>query len=379
MKIRRYIGKTNQEAIYKLRRELGSDAVILHTRRIRRPGIFGFLKKPLIEVVAAVDENQSKQDSNYRIVKREPQVFDYVKEKNSNIDLNYNKNSEIDVEIRKLRELMENMINKVELDGQKLPIQLATYKEKLVRNGVDENIAFNILNLLNKTVDVKNKSPEKIKKIVNQCINQHLGNPVPIKLNGEQKIIFFIGPTGVGKTTTLAKIAANFVLHNKSDVGLITADTYRIAAVDQLKTYSEILNIPIEIIYETEEIYSALSKLESKELILIDTAGRSHKDTKQMEELKELISSVNYKEIFLVLSASTDWNTLKSILQQYRFIEDYKIIFTKLDECHSYGNILNTTYLTKKSISYFTNGQNVPDDIKIPNIIDVTKELIGEF
>lgn len=356
MKVKKYIGANTQEVMGKLKKELGSEAVILNTRTIRQKGVFGFLKKPLVEVIAAIDEKENKSGQN------ENQIF-----------LN-----EVNSEIKRLRNLVEKVAINESFDEKKIDENLIIYRNELVKNGVDYNIATNILYKIGEQVSFDGKSEEEIKKIVSYNIVEYLGKPEPIDIIDVPKVIFFIGPTGVGKTTTLAKIAAQLVIDGNYKIGLITADTYRIAAVEQLKTYSEILKLPLKIIYKPEEIYKAMAELKDNDIILVDTAGRSHKDIVQKNEIQELINSVKNKEVFLVLSMATDYLTLKSIIDQYGCIENYKIIFTKLDEAETYGNILNVKFETNNPLSYFAMGQNVPDDIKIANIEEVVYRLIGE-
>ena len=161
------------------------------------------------------------------------------------------------------------------------------------------------------------------------------------------------------------------------EVGLITADTYRIAAVEQLKIYADILGIPVKVMYEIKGIYESLSKFKDKDVILIDTAGRSHKNKEQMKELKELIYTVKNKEIFLVLNIGMDIENIVSVVNQYDFVDDFKIIFTKVDESESLGNILNAKYYIDKKLSYITTGQNVPDDIEVLDVEKISEGLIG--
>lgn len=206
-----------------------------------------------------------------------------------------------------------------------------------------------------------------------------LGEPDTIKLrsDGRPQVVIFVGPTGVGKTTTLAKIAADFTLNKQKKVGLITADTYRIAAVEQLKTYSEILNIPVLVVYSPSEFQEAVRTLSDRDLILIDTAGRSHRNKSHFDELKTLVNSVEADEAYLVLSANTSKHTMKEILEYYSFIKDYKLLFTKLDEAPVPGVIVNARYLTGKPLSYTTAGQSVPDDLNVANPRAIVSSLLG--
>jgi flagellar biosynthesis protein FlhF len=185
----------------------------------------------------------------------------------------------------------------------------------------------------------------------------------------------FLGPTGVGKTTTLAKIAANYSLNHKKKIGLITADTYRIAAVEQLKTYAEILNLPVSVIYTPDEIHEAILEHQDKELILIDTAGRSHKNAEQFSELKMLVAAAEADEVYLVLNSSMGPRACREILNHYSFLKEYKLLFTKLDEALVPGIIINVRYATGRPLSYTTAGQSVPDDIEVANTAQIVKSI----
>ena len=172
------------------------------------------------------------------------------------------------------------------------------------------------------------------------------------------------GKGGVGKTTTLAKIAAKFVLEQRTNVALITADTYRISAVEQLKTYSDILELPLEIVYNPTELSAALERHRDKELILIDTAGRSQHNEYQMRELDEFLRVNPRIEKHLVISATTKLADARQIMNKFLQVEPDKIIFTKTDETGSLGMIINLLRDSKYSLSYVTTGQSVPDDIE---------------
>jgi len=379
MKIRRYIGSTTQEAMLKLKRELGSDAIVLHTRKIRKPGITGFFSKKLIEIVAAVDEekeNEKAIQSN-----RDNKEQNFLMRKSNFTDSNkLELNKDIDSELKKLRNAVEDIAkNFDEKKIDTLPTELVNYRIKLIENGVDAIIAENILKKIDNQVNVVNLSKEIIRDIVLNNIREYLGVPQPVIYDGNQKVIFFIGPTGVGKTTTLAKLAATFAIKNNYSVGLITADTYRIAAVEQLKIYGEILQIPLKIIYETKEIYNMLSNFIDKDIILVDTAGRNHNNIEQIDEVQKLIVTTKNKEVYLVINSTTDFTTIKAIVDQYSFIDNFKIIFSKVDEATNIGVILNTTYYSKNPLSYITIGQNVPEDIEIADVDKISRALIGEL
>lgn len=364
MNIKRYIGKTNHEAMNKLKKELGEDAVILHTRKIKGKGIIGLFKKPLIEIVAAKEENNNSNNQKKQNKRNEDRTYQ-------------NEISKLNNEMIKLRRVVENKLP-VKSENKKVNnTELDNLKNILIENGVLEKYAVDILNDISNNFNLKNKSQKELKNILKQSIKTILGESKPINIEHKSKV-FFIGTTGVGKTTTLAKIAADLSLNKNKDIGLITSDTYRIAAVEQLKIYSEILNLPLEIIYNIEDMYNSISKFRDKDIILVDTAGRSYKDSEKIDELEKMIDTVNDNEAYLVLSVNTDFDSLKAIIDIYSKIKNLKIIFTKLDESEKLGNILNMRLYSKYPISYLTNGQNVPEDIEIFNNDYITEMIIGE-
>jgi flagellar biosynthesis protein FlhF len=200
-----------------------------------------------------------------------------------------------------------------------------------------------------------------------------------MKQDRRPTVAIFIGPTGVGKTTTLAKIAANYSLSQEAKVGMITADTYRIAAVQQLKTYAEILGIPVAVVYSPGEIRKAIEDFSDKDLILIDTAGRSHRSRPQFEEIRELVASSGADEVFLVLSSTGSMKSNREIIKNYGFLDEFKLIFTKADETPTLGTLLNARMMTGKCLSYVTIGQSVPDDIEVASIDKIASNLVGSI
>ena len=219
---------------------------------------------------------------------------------------------------------------------------------------------------------------EEASKTLSKYINNKIGCTDGITLKqGQPTIVALIGTTGVGKTTTLAKIAARFVLEKGVSAALITADTYRISAVEQLKTYSDIIGLPLEIVYSPAELKTAIRKFHSKQLILIDTAGRSQNNEFQMKELTEFIEVEPEMEKHLVLSATTKDRDIEMILDKFSVCKPDCLIFTKLDETASYGPIINMLYKRQLPLSYITNGQSVPDDI-VPVKPEVLTKLLLE-
>ncbi|MEA4825745.1 MAG: GTPase, partial [Clostridium sp.] len=186
------------------------------------------------------------------------------------------------------------------------------------------------------------------------------------------------GPTGVGKTTTIAKLAGRLALIEKKKVGLITIDTYRIGAVEQLNTYADIMNIPFKTVFSVKEMETAIECMNQCDVILIDTTGRSSKNAMQIAELNAFIQKVDANNIYLVISCTTKDKDIDSIVEGYRTLNFNNVIITKLDETTTYGSILNILECTGKPLSFVTVGQNVPDDFKRLNKEDVCNLILGE-
>ena len=237
--------------------------------------------------------------------------------------------------------------------------------EALKRQEVDEEILNEMAAQANAGETLVDVHTPAAKTTLINYLNEHIKFSDGVKLNRHGvRIVALLGTTGVGKTTTLAKIAAKFVLEQRTNVALITADTYRISAVEQLKTYSDILELPLEIVYNPQELASALERHRDKELILIDTAGRSQHNEYQMRELEDFLRINPRIEKHLVISATTKFTDARQIMNKFSQIEPDKIIFTKIDETASLGMIINLLRDKKYSLSYITTGQSVPDDIE---------------
>ena len=372
MKIRRYMANNMQEALLKVKMDLGNDAVILNTRKVKRPGFFSFLRTPLVEILASLeeDENEAKDIQNIP---------------NPKVDELENKVKSMEMMLDKIYKQMSNP------SFQNAPSSTQEEKESgysriykvfidnMRQNDVEEDVINEILDSLKKQGIDNNSNVNEAFSIFQKEIIKRLGASEEITVENQKKpkVIIFLGPTGVGKTTTLAKIAANFIIKEKKKVGLITADTYRIAAVEQLKTYSEIMGTPITVIYSPKEMKDAIKKHEEDDLVLIDTPGKSHKNKKHFDEIKEIVKNAEPDEAYLLISATTKMKDCKDIIEAYSFLENYKLIFTKIDETSSLGVVLNVKEITGKSLSYFTTGQSVPDDIEIADVENLSKKLLG--
>ncbi|MDD5529846.1 MAG: AAA family ATPase [bacterium] len=278
---------------------------------------------------------------------------------------------------------------------------------KLVASGIQADTASIITNLINSKLNLlpsmdkstgTSSSEESIKSLLSSLISSSPISLKPIldylsvepasgKSNGKSAsggektsspsqsvtkrnvpyLIAFIGPTGTGKTTTIAKIASNFTIYDKLKVALITIDTYRLAAVEQLNTFAKIVDIPIEVVFSAMDFPNSLEKFKDMDVIFIDTAGSSQKNEKYISELCTFFNLIKPDEIHLVISLTTKTKDIADIIKNYDVLCPGKLVFTKLDETSSFGTLLESPFLSKKPISYLTTGQSIPDDIERAN------------
>ncbi|WP_138202610.1 flagellar biosynthesis protein FlhF [Haloimpatiens lingqiaonensis] len=405
MKVKKFIVKDMNEALAKIRYELGEEAVIINQTKVRQPGIKGFFSKKLIQVTAATESQKDKRDIKL----------------NSNDDLLINS-----------LELIKNAVNyaeveekihpteKKEVSGEKFYRDIKNdYNEKtyVIKNQeeketmetnklLEEMNEMKILlnNFINKTKDkdeeeadplyerlrILDLEPLLMKSIVEEfnSIEEELPLEQKLKKVLEDKVtiyngdmegpVVFVGPTGVGKTTTIAKLAGRLSLIENKKVGLVTVDTYRIGAVEQLKTYAEIMDIPFKVVFNINDMEEAIKSMENCDVVLIDTTGRSSKNSMQLSQLRAFVDKVNTENINLVISATTKNDDISTIVEGYKKLNFNHIIITKLDETVSYGSILNIVYHGNKDINFVTTGQNVPDDIKKLDSSSICRLVLGE-
>ena len=429
MTINKFQGKTESEAIEKAKKEMGPDVVIMSVKTVKPKGVFRALKGILYEVTAALEENESDKvhppaqteaalpmqqmkkpesinlaaDENIRISavpansldERAGRVLKQLRQQEDTTDhvqiQQQTSSSAIEERLDSLQSLLEDRIS-AEKKNQEDGIGAANdhaqegfsfvkmLYQTLLDNEVDEKYANQILDELEK-ISNKGSNIDYILSHIYQKLVLQIGQPKPIEFQGSKPTVaFFIGPTGVGKTTTIAKVASRYKVDEGKKVAFLTADTYRIAATEQLRTYANILDMPLTIVYSSEEIQDAVRNLSEYDLILVDTAGFSHKNAAQCEDVKKLIgglSAGNKTEVYLVLSATTKYRDLQDMCNIYRTFADYRLIFTKLDETSCYGNLLNIHLYSGADLSYATYGQNVPDDIEVFDTQKIVKKLLG--
>lgn len=378
MRIKAFTAMTVQDAMSQVKNELGAEAVILHTRKVKKGGFLGFFAKEVVEIMAAIEDVQevaksktAGNESREQIKKKKIVLQNEKTDNNIHIPNQTSVNAYKAQESLKNIKLDEKTLEKSEENTKSQQViddnlQNNFNKESLfdilVENDVNPKVATSIVNAIQK-YDAEGKD---YLPLLADYFSKKFGPTIQIKEGTEKtKIVALIGATGVGKTTTIAKIAASFVLEKGCSVALITADTYRISAVEQLKTYSDIIGVPLEIVYSALELQTAITKHMDKQLVLIDTAGRSQYNSEQLDELRSLLTASEDIEKHLVLSSTTKYKDAVDIIKQFSQCSPDRVLFTKVDETSGIGTVISVLHEFPMHLSYLTTGQSVPDDIII--------------
>lgn len=397
MIIKKFQGKTEQDAVEAAKRELGNGVVVMNVKELKKNGIFSLFQKKMVEVTVALEEEPDR----VLPVKKEappkapnPQIYEalesIIREKDGGTD------KAIEEKLESLQSLLEKQLQMTETEKDK---ETEDEAQENAKETEDSNVRF--LKLLYQTM-LENEIKEQYANQIIDELDQMLKPNMPIDYilsnvyqkmilkfgqssvikpsTRKPKLIYFIGPTGVGKTTTIAKLASKYSVDEKMKVALFTTDTYRIAAAEQLRTYANILEVPFRVIYTPEEMRERIEEFPKYDYIFVDTIGHSHQNEEQQNAMKEIINAIDEnleKEIYLVVSATTKYKDLMNIADNYSAIADYKLIFTKLDETTSLGNLFNLKLYTGAQMAYITCGQNVPDDIEEFNPQKTVKTLLG--
>jgi len=372
------------DALALVKSELGRDAIILNTRSLTKGGIFGLGGKPYVEITAVQQLSdlppaltrgtlplQSGRmarapDSRRPQAPSTPPVL----------------SDRLMSEVGALRSMIQDLVRQSRRGRQAdVPEHLYDSYLKLIQNEVAEEIAQQLVAAVQSELGpLPAHDPEAVRKALVAKLEAMLPVAGAIKTGrgGQPTIIALIGPTGVGKTTTIAKLAANLCLRENLKVGLITIDTYRIAAVEQLKTYAAIIDVPLEVVFSPSQLQQAVRRMNEKDVILIDTAGRSQRDGERIKELRSYFRKVQPDEIHLVLSSTCSEAVLTETINRFRDLGVNRVILTKLDEAIGFGVILACVQKAEAKLSYITMGQDVPDDIQVGEGGMLARLILGE-
>jgi flagellar biosynthesis protein FlhF len=283
-------------------------------------------------------------------------------------------------EIRQMKEMMVKLSTATR-DSKQNPESIQKMVDHLEFQEFDhtliEELIFHLKNELESS-QVAEPTDELVQQLIRQQLEKIIYSNGVETISPDTKIVHFVGPTGVGKTTTIAKLAADQVLNHKRKVGFITADTYRIAAVEQLRTYASILNAPIEVAMSPQDLSRAYDSMKELDIIFMDTAGRNFRNEMYVSELNTMLNSSEQSETYLVLSMTMKYKDMKAVTENFSRIRIDRLLFSKMDETASYGSIVNLIHQFSIPLSYFTHGQQVPNDIEVVKEDQFIDLLMGE-
>lgn len=391
MDVRTFRASTMHEALAIVRKELGPDAAILRTREVRVRRWFGLLPgRPEIEITASINVNVPSR--------LPPQAFpgnglnrEAIAETGLSLERSAAETRALVMrtgafhpEVQHRLENMEHMLRTLcRRNSSSLPYDWPEHLFKVYTDLIDADLreedARELLERVrSEATRDRADEPMLIKARLARILESELASTQAIRIvPGRCRVCALVGPTGVGKTTTIAKLAANFRLRENRRVALITVDTYRIAAVEQLRTYADIIELPMHVVSTPREMRDAVKDFTGFDLILIDTAGRSPKDEIKIRELRTLLNEAHADEIHLVLSSVASAKTLLQTLEQFRTVGPTALVLTKLDEAPSFGGLLPILRSSGLPVSYLTNGQNVPDDIEVAQPPRLARLILG--
>jgi flagellar biosynthesis protein FlhF len=391
-------------ALKKVKETLGSEALILSTRTVRKG--MGVFRKPLYEITAAIDDppatpspkeparaahppaaQEESDPISYQDIWKQRRVVDPMEDEIRTLkrQLAGQDMTSVRQEIDELKNLVRQMatapapaeatpapaprpaVRPATPAGRNEIREMAILREALAEYGIEAEAAEAIEQIAWENLSPRQlQNPERLGEFFREAVQELIRIAEPFHTNRkQQRRIALIGPTGVGKTTTIAKLAASYLLHGGARTALVTIDTYRIAAVEQLKVYGEIMNLPVEVVITPEQLQEAFARHQDKDLILIDTAGRSPRDVPSLEELNRFLGPEAGTENHLVLAAPTRDSELQETVRRFGCLPLHSLIFTKLDECEQRGSLLNVPLRRNLPVSYLTNGQRVPEDLVV--------------
>ncbi|MDG2384633.1 MAG: flagellar biosynthesis protein FlhF [Pirellulaceae bacterium] len=382
--IKTYRAKSLQEALQMVRLELGPETTVLQTREVPTAWWSRMAGGRQYEIEA---RRASPGQGNVSVhLRRRPSPLNGLAGTVSTTDVPR-------ADSQDHRQRMRGGLARLEQDGPTgLEQLLSKPRQKreatgpifdllaeLLDAGVSESVARELIAEVRRAAsDVDLNDLAQLRGKLQEHLENQLQTSGPICLTPDKRrVVALIGPTGVGKTTTIAKLAANLRLKDKLRVGLITVDTYRIAAVDQLRTYAEIIDLPMEVVSTPQEMRDAVVRLSEQDIVFIDTAGRSPHDEVQIQELKAMLQEARVDEVHLVLSAVGATSHLTKTVHCFESVGTTALLFTKLDEASGLGNLVPLVRSVGLPLSYLGCGQSVPDDIVVAEREKLASVLLG--
>jgi len=364
MQTKTYLAPTKLEALLKIREEHGADAVILSERTVQKGKLFG--KKPMVEIVVGVKGAESEPKAEPRPApKAEPKGIDEY-------DPTQTRLRKLEREMQEMRALVQTMHAYITngavpapAEGESEPPVIAASLDEhpllrpLMAAGVEQEVAQELLRRVPRLPH--NAAVDALRRTLTARIP--IGGALP-RESRHRQVAVLVGPTGVGKTTTIAKLAAIHALDYNRKVALLSLDTYRIGAIQQLRTYAELMNLPLLTATNADEVAEGLEQFAGYDLVLIDTVGRGQRDEEHLQEMRQVLLPAK-AIVYLTLSATADSATLLDAVQRFSIFEPDAIVLTKLDEAARVGNCVNLALRRAQPFAYFTTGQRVPEDITL--------------
>ena len=368
MEIKTFRAKSMQQALDLVRREMGPEATVLHTRELNANLLGRMFLGRQYEIAAS---------NEVRVPARFAQAAAVAPDYSARYRDDFQ--HQRDDGLQELHALASQLSQRSHHSGQRqLSETLFEVYTDLIEADVEETIAQELVDHLRHKQELDPQDTSAFRAELARTLEDELRVAGPIAASaGQGRIVALVGPTGVGKTTTIAKLAANYRLRENKRVGLITVDTYRIAAVEQLRTYAEIIDLPMEVVSTPREMREAKARLRDLDLVLMDTAGRSPRDEVRIQELKSMLAEAAPAEVHLVLSAVGGARSLATTAERFAAVGTTALIVTKLDEATTLGNLISVTRSCRLPVSYLTDGQNVPDDIQIAQSKTLAQLILG--
>jgi flagellar biosynthesis protein FlhF len=383
-RLTRFEAPTMTEALQKIRATLGTDAMIVSARTFRRGGVLGVGGQEVVEVYAAdtrsrIENIRRERSSRSRASETAPAAVEALAEAAAPAAESRKEPAQPKVEPRDGSGNFSDALSQIRQEIRDLMVRggdgrreghpfLRECYDLLVTREVDPQVAGRIVEqIASLRLPSGYPDPSRVRAVVRSQLTRLFLSSPPFDEGRRTKVIVLVGPTGVGKTTTIAKLAAKSKINERRSVGLITLDTFRIAAVDQLEKYARLIELPLIVATTPRELEAAVREFEAKQtdVVFIDSAGRSHRDEIKMAELREFLAVLPEAEIHLVVSTTTHGKTIQSIASRFASVGFHKVILTKVDETISFGSLVNALVTIGRPVSFVTDGQNVPDDIVV--------------
>lgn len=385
MDVRTYRAATMHEALTMVRQDLGPDAAVLHTREVQTRHLFGLIRGTRqIEVTASAEVNVPSRlpprPAPTPAAPRPAAIQAYASPAPPRPLPAAAVPDDVKGQLSNLQNMVQELCRRSGGGGHRdLPESLFRLFAELIDADLSEETARELIERVRGAVPGSELAdPLLLKARIARLLEEEIRVTGPLQVTpGRRRLVALVGPTGVGKTTTIAKLAAIYRLKEKLNVGLITVDTYRIAAVEQLRTYADIIDLPMQVVSTPSEMQDAVRRMEAMDLILMDTAGRSPRDEIRIQELKSFLTEARADEVHLVLSSVAAARTLQQTAERFASVGTTALIMTKLDEATGLGSILSLVRKSRLPLSYLTNGQNVPDDIEIAHPGRLARLVLG--